>query len=99
MYGVGVGKQGDFFDQIVKLDVAAGLSDVWRSPGVFPGEPVFVAAPSGDTEDDGVLLSVVLDTDRKRSFLLILNAKDLREIGRAEAPYPIPFGFHGQHFC
>ncbi len=58
------------------------------------------AAPSTSTgpalEDDGVLLSVVLDADAGTSFLLVLDARDLSELARAEAPHHIPFGFHGQ---
>ena len=30
------------------------------------------------------------------SFLLVLDARDLSELARAEAPHHIPFGFHGQ---
>ena len=30
--------------------------------------------------------------------LLILDAGSFEEIGRAEVPHPIPFGFHGQFF-
>jgi carotenoid cleavage dioxygenase-like enzyme len=43
-----------------------------------------------------VLLSVVLDSERGNSFLLVLDASDLSELARAEAPHHIPFGFHGQ---
>jgi carotenoid cleavage dioxygenase-like enzyme len=69
---------------------------VWAEDGCFPGEPVFVAAPDGDAEDEGVLLSVVLDGERGTSFLLVLDAASLEELARAEAPHHIPFGFHGQ---
>jgi carotenoid cleavage dioxygenase-like enzyme len=32
------------------------------------------SAPGGYAEDDGVLLSVVLDAGQRRSFLLVLDA-------------------------
>ncbi|MCJ1326545.1 hypothetical protein MMC10_003210 [Thelotrema lepadinum] len=35
-------------------------------------------------EDDGVLLSVVVDGVKEESYLLVLDARDLREVGRAE---------------
>ena len=54
--------------------------------------------PGRDGEDDGVVLSVVLDTNAGRSFLLVLDAGSFEEIARAEAPHHIPFGFHGQYF-
>ena len=44
----------------------------------------------------GVLLSVVLDGSAGTSFLLVLNAADLTEVARAQAPHHIPFSFHGQ---
>ena len=49
-----------------------------------------------EDEDDGVLLSVVLDSRTERSFLLVLDARSLEELARAEVPHHIPFGFHGQ---
>jgi hypothetical protein len=41
---------------------------------------VFVARPNAESEDDGVLLTVVLDAERNTSYLLILDAKDLSEL-------------------
>ena len=57
---------------------------------------MFVARPNAEDEDDGVLLSVVLDASAGTSFLLVLDASDLSELARADAPHHIPFGFHGQ---
>ncbi|OJD19576.1 hypothetical protein AJ78_00433 [Emergomyces pasteurianus Ep9510] len=48
-------------------------------------------------EDDGVLLSVVLDGLQGKSYLLVLDAKNMKEVGRAEVAGPIGFGFHGTH--
>jgi beta,beta-carotene 9',10'-dioxygenase len=60
---------------------------------------VFVARPdSFQEEDDGVVLSVVLDSNKGNSFLLVLDAKSFEEIARAEVPHHIPFGFHGQYY-
>ena len=42
-----------------------------------------------------MLLSVVLDGRKGNSFLLVLDARSLDELGRAEVPHHIPFGFHG----
>jgi len=49
-------------------------------------------------EDDGVLLSVVLDAANATSFLLVLDAATLEEVGRATVPHALPLGFHGE-FC
>jgi len=91
-------EQAEFIDRLVKVDVEDGVTCEWREPGAFPGEPVFVPSPTPDRgEDDGVLLSVVLDA-RGTSFLLVLDAASLGELGRARVPHHIPLGFHGQYF-
>ena len=81
---------------IVKVDVQKRSTTTWFEDGSFAGEPVFVAAPGADAEDEGVLLSVVLDGRRGTSFLLVLDAATLTERARAAVPHHIPFGFHGQ---
>jgi beta,beta-carotene 9',10'-dioxygenase len=85
-----------WIEQIVKIDTRGGAALSWSEDGCFPGEPVFVARPGAEDEDDGVLLSVVLDAVAETSFLLALDAADLRELARAGVPHHIPFSFHGQ---
>lgn len=103
VYGAAVdpdtgGEPADFLDQLIKVDVESGAAKIWQEPGSYPGEPVFVPTPGGADEDDGVLLSVVLDARAVSSHLLVLDARDLSEVGRAQVPHHIPFGFHGQYF-
>ncbi|HEY2161351.1 MAG TPA: carotenoid oxygenase family protein [Solirubrobacteraceae bacterium] len=95
-YVWGVGADAGWLDRIVKADVTERSATVWSEDGCFPGEPVFVARPDAEDEDGGVLLSVVFDGRSERSFLLVLDAASLEELGRAEVPHHIPFGFHGQ---
>lgn len=97
-YGVGTGRTKDFTDRIVKADIPEGRACAWHESGCYPSEPVFVPAPGGKTEDDGVVLSVVLNSRRERSFLLLLEGTTLAELARAEVPHLIPFGLHGQFF-
>ena len=99
VYGAGNERSGDFIDNIVKVDVRTGEAVTWFEDGCYPGEPVFVASPHTSAEDDGVLLSVVLDVNSQRSFLLVLNAANLTELARAEAPHHIPLGFHGNYLA
>ncbi len=89
-------RDGGLFERVVKVDVAVGTTQAWDEPGSYPGEPVFVARPGGEAEDDGVLLSVVLDSRERRSWLLVLDAAGFTELARATVPHAIPFGFHGQ---
>lgn len=98
VYGVTSRGISTFLDGLVKTDVQTRDALVWRGPrGHTPGEPIFVERPGAADEDDGVLLSVVLDGVGKTSYLLCLDAKSLEEVGRAEADFPIGFGFHGHH--
>lgn len=85
-----------FYNQIVKADVQSRVSLSWFQDGAFPGEPNFVPTPDAVAEDDGVLLCLVLDTIQQSSFLLVLNAKDLSEIARAQLDTFVPYGLHGQ---
>ncbi len=80
---------------LYKIDVNAKTSQKWAQAGCFPGEPIFAPRPDGQGEDDGVVLSVVLDLANHTSFLLILDARDMTELARAEAPHAIPAGLHG----
>ncbi|HKV02636.1 MAG TPA: carotenoid oxygenase family protein, partial [Ktedonobacteraceae bacterium] len=96
-YGIGINKQhlDDFYNQLVKVDVREGTAHTWYEDGCYPGEPVFVAAPDTTGEDEGVVLSVVLDGKLGHSFLLVLDAASFAELARAQVPHHIPFGFHG----
>jgi carotenoid cleavage dioxygenase-like enzyme len=97
VYGMGIHpqhKQG-FYNQLVKINVQTGRTDIWHEAGCYPGEPIFVPVPDRHAEDHGVLLSVVLDIDNDRSFLLVLDAQTLQEIARATLPHPLMIGFHG----
>ena len=98
VYGVGTREMCNFTDQLLKIDVETGAAQTWHEAGTYPGEPVFVPHPEGAVEDDGVVLSVVLDPDTEQSFLLVLDAASFEERARAPVPHAIPFGFHGQFF-
>lgn len=87
-----------FLDGLLKLDTSTHKTTFWQNPwGHTPGEAIFVANPNGIEEDDGVLLSVVLDGFKRESYLLCLDAKTMQELGRAECNWAVHFGYHGQH--
>ncbi len=100
VYGIGAGDTNEYdtADRLVKIDNRSGAASEWHEPAAFVGEPVFVASPEQNGEDDGVLLSVVLDAPRERSYLVILDARSMTELARAYAPHVVPFGFHGQFY-
>lgn len=94
-YGCADRLKSSFMDGIVKFDNVTQSSIFWEEEGHTPGEPIFVADPQGETEDDGVVMTVVLDGFVERSYLLVLRARDLKELGRAEMMGPMGLGFHG----
>lgn len=57
--------------------IVEGAVRIWEEDGVVPGEPVFVPSPESRadeplTEEDGVLLIVVLDVRKQASELIVL---------------------------
>ncbi|KAL8949396.1 MAG: hypothetical protein Q9222_004497 [Ikaeria aurantiellina] len=98
IYGVTDCGNSVFFDGLTKFDTLTRTAKKRIQHAQSPGEPIFVADPKeGGEEDEGVLLSVVLDGVGGRSHLLCLDAKTFEEVGRAEMESPVGFGFHG-HF-
>ena len=83
------------FSRLVKLNVQDGSRQQWSQPGCHPSEPLFVARPDGTAEDDGVVLSVVLQPASHCSFLLLLDAASFNELGRAAVSTLLPVGLHG----
>ncbi|KAF9882480.1 carotenoid cleavage dioxygenase 1 [Colletotrichum karsti] len=87
-------------DTIVKTDADARAALMWQCPRAHtPGEPIFVPRPGAEAgaEDDGVVLSVVLDGTAQKSYLLCLDARTMTELGRAECGFVVGLGFHGIH--
>ncbi|XP_050934567.1 carotenoid-cleaving dioxygenase, mitochondrial isoform X2 [Lates calcarifer] len=83
-------------DSLLKMDLNDKTVKVWYKRGFYPSEPVFVPSPDAVEEDDGVILSVVLTPSQdKGTFLLVLDAKTFEELGRANVPVNMPYGFHG----
>jgi beta,beta-carotene 9',10'-dioxygenase len=99
-YGVSIhpSKREGFYNSIVKINTRNGDSTYWNEEGCYPGEPCFVPRPGSKSDEDGVLLSIVLDAKNKNSFLLLLDAANLTEIARATVPEAIVYGFHAEFF-
>lgn len=98
VYGQSLREGEAFPNAVKKVDVNDGSVLEWSEEGAYPGEPVFVAAPQAGPEDEGVLLSLVLEPASETSYLVVLDADDLGEVARARVPHPVPFGFHGQFY-
>ncbi|KAK4235073.1 carotenoid oxygenase [Achaetomium macrosporum] len=101
VYGLAAwGRSTVGMDGIVKTDTLTREALYWHPPqGHSPGEAIFVPRPEAQSqdEDDGVLLSVVLDGHARRSYLLCLDARSMKELGRAEVGFAVAIGLHGVH--
>ena len=98
VYATGFLPRASDAPELSKVDIAGGGIEHWAEDGCYPGEPVFVPAPDAKTEDDGVVLSAVIDTERQQSFLLVLDAQTFAERARATMPHRMPLSFHGNFF-
>ena len=86
------------FDCIAKTDLDMQEVLMWSGGrGQSPGEPIFIPNPEGTDEDDGVILSVVLDGEASTSYLVCLDGTTMEEMGRAEMDFAVAIGFHGVH--
>lgn len=103
VYGIAFTGKSSFVDAVVKFDTQTQTPTFWNDHGQCAGEPIFVPRPRNaedgrePDEDDGVLLTVVLDGLEGRSYLLVLDAKSMMEIARADVHGAIGFGLHGVH--
>ncbi|CAJ1087462.1 beta-carotene oxygenase 1%2C like [Xyrichtys novacula] len=85
-------------NKIAKVDILTRTHLLWEQDNCFPSEPVFVESPGATEEDDGVILSSVISLDPQVSpFMIVLNAKDMKEIARATIPTSVHMDLHG-HF-
>ena len=96
--------KSSFMEGLCKVDIVESqrlgkpVGVKWKNPpGHTPGEGIFVADPDGTEEDDGVLLTIVLDGFNETSYLLCLDARTMEKLGRADCAGPLAFQFHGQH--
>ncbi len=83
---------------ILKHDLDTGRVERW-TPGAerYPSEAIFIPKTAASSEDDGWLLSLVLDASAGTSSLQVLDATRLEAgaIARCHFEQAIPFGFHG----
>ncbi|HEY9749218.1 MAG TPA: carotenoid oxygenase family protein [Allocoleopsis sp.] len=94
---------------ILKVDLESSDRQLWSAaPHGYVGEPVFVprsgyneqGLPQAEmmgSEDDGWVLSLVYDSKRERSSVVILDARDLNQgpVARLHLKHHVPYGLHG----
>ena len=83
---------------ILKHDLDTGRVERWApGPEQYPSEATFIPKAGAAAEDDGWLLSLVLDGRSGTSSLRVLDASRLEAgaVARCHFDQAIPFGFHG----
>ena len=96
-YGYTVEAVGLNFPAILKHDMQTGESQrLAFGAGRQGAEPVFVPRQGASEEDDGYILTFVLDEAAAASELLIADARDFARGPLARVKVPrVPYGFHG----
>lgn len=89
--------QAAFFSSLAKSDWKTGTFKKWQPDNgeSCPCEPVFVQRPGATEEDDGVVLTIVIDREGTHSILVALDGKTFEEIARADMPQVYALGPHG----
>jgi all-trans-8'-apo-beta-carotenal 15,15'-oxygenase len=85
---------------IEKLDLKSGERIDWSAaPRSFVNEPIMVPAPSNNkyslAEDEGWVLVMIWNGERRATDLVILSAIDMKEQALIQLPLAIPPGLHG----
>ncbi|NJL47534.1 MAG: Apocarotenoid-15,15'-oxygenase [Leptolyngbyaceae cyanobacterium SM2_5_2] len=83
---------------LLKLDSQTGQTDVWSAaPRGFMGEPLFVPRPQATSEDDGWVMVLMYDGDRRCSDVVILDGQAITAgpIARLKLSHHVPYGLHG----
>ena len=84
---------------LVKKDVCGTGGDLaWLREDHYPSEPVFIPNPRRRSEDHGVLLSLVIDGRKRRSYLAVLDARTMKLKNRSYLPIHVPYSLHGKFF-
>ncbi|CAH1774067.1 unnamed protein product [Owenia fusiformis] len=82
-----------------KKSVCNSKNDLtWHKPNHYPMEPWFIATPNSKQEDDGVIVTSILDGEKGLNYLAVLNATNLKMINYAYTPIHLPMDFHGRFF-
>ncbi|MEL6551843.1 MAG: carotenoid oxygenase family protein [Cyanobacteria bacterium J06621_11] len=84
----------------LRLDTHTQEQQIWMSHSLcFSEEPVIVADPNGQAEDDGWLLAMMYDHLKERSSLAIFDTRDVSAgpVCRLWFTHHLAHGLHGSH--
>ncbi|KAK5850164.1 hypothetical protein PBY51_014435 [Eleginops maclovinus] len=82
--------------EIAKFDTETKERIYWSEENCLPSEPVFIPRPNGESEDDGVVLASVINSNPGQlCFILILDGKTFKEVARAYVHAKLKKDMHG----
>ncbi|MEC8677802.1 MAG: carotenoid oxygenase family protein [Candidatus Margulisiibacteriota bacterium] len=85
-----------FFDQIIKINVKTLKTEIYKKENCIPSEPIFVQNPSKKEEDDGIILSVLFNTNTNCTELHGIDAKTMNTLFVSTIKGIKGYTFHGQ---
>jgi carotenoid cleavage dioxygenase len=92
--------EGEPYTGVVKYDIHQNETQVHRLEAhQYTQEAIFVPRPGAATEDDGWLLNMVLDGRTQKSFLQIMDARDIGNgsdciVAKIHLKTHVPYSFH-----
>ena len=85
--------------KLVKKNVCNSSEDLfWYEANHYPSEPTFIHRPDAIEEDDGILVDIILDGEKGKSYVGIFDARTMQLKNKAYLPSVVPFLFHGKYF-
>ncbi|KAI8094238.1 putative carotene-dioxygenase [Thamnidium elegans] len=91
----GFTEKTDETNYLVKVDLYTKKATRYGQEGYYCSEPIFVQSPNATTEDDGVLLSLVNNTEC--CFLVVVDATNMTELARFTIGQFSAVTFHGSY--
>jgi carotenoid cleavage dioxygenase len=82
---------------LVKYNIEKGTSEPYMfRPGCIGSEAPFAPRVNAKDEDDGYVVTFVVDANTNQSEVLILDAKNFSAgpLARIQLPQRVPVGFH-----
>jgi len=92
--GMGDPDHAPFLQCTMKLDLATGATTMWDRGGAVQLEPLFVAPPGSQREDEGVLLVPTLTDSDEGTVIAVLDPATMHCMAELQLPQVVPFGFH-----
>ena len=81
---------------LAKKDLCSGRDLFWQRENEFASEAIFVPDPALTDEDSGVLLTLVLNGTSGKSYLAVIDARNMLTLNQLQLPDFVPFTLHGE---